>query len=70
MKGWLLDTNVLSELRKPRPEPNVVAFVAALPLDDRSNAEHGGLCRNTGAVARRMLRFKANPKPDVKHSGH
>jgi toxin FitB len=30
--GWLLDTNVLSELRRPRPEPKVVAFVAARPL--------------------------------------
>lgn len=33
MTGWLLDTNVLSELRRPRPEPRVVAFVAAQPLD-------------------------------------
>jgi len=31
--GWLLDTNVLSELRRPRPEPKVVAFVAAQSLD-------------------------------------
>jgi predicted nucleic acid-binding protein len=31
--GWLLDTNVLSELRRPRPEPKVIAFVAAQPLD-------------------------------------
>jgi predicted nucleic acid-binding protein len=31
--GWLLDTNVLSELRRPRPEPRVLAFVAAQPLD-------------------------------------
>ena len=31
--AWLLDTNVLSELRKPSPEPKVVAFVAAQPLD-------------------------------------
>jgi len=31
--GWLLDTNVLSELRRPRPAPQVVAFVAAQPLD-------------------------------------
>jgi len=31
--GWLLDTNVLSELRRLRPEPRVVAFVAAQPLD-------------------------------------
>lgn len=33
MTGWLLDTNVLSELRKPRPEPRVVDFVAGKPLD-------------------------------------
>jgi predicted nucleic acid-binding protein len=31
--GWLLDTNVLSELRKKKPEPNVVAFVGRQPLD-------------------------------------
>ena len=33
MIGWLLVTNVLSELRRPRPNPNVVGFVAAQPLD-------------------------------------
>ncbi|MDP3067212.1 MAG: type II toxin-antitoxin system VapC family toxin [Methylocystis sp.] len=33
MSGWLLDTNVLSELRRPRPTAKVVAFVAAQPLD-------------------------------------
>lgn len=33
MSGWLLDTNVLSELRRPRPEPRVVAFVAQQNLD-------------------------------------
>ena len=33
MTGWLLDTNVLSELRRPRPEPKVVAFIAAQPLE-------------------------------------
>jgi toxin FitB len=32
--GWLLDTNILSELRRPRPEPKVVAFVAAQRLED------------------------------------
>jgi predicted nucleic acid-binding protein len=31
--GWLLDTNVLSELRRPRPNQKVVAFVASKPLD-------------------------------------
>jgi predicted nucleic acid-binding protein len=29
---WILDTNVLSELRRPRPEPKVVAFVADRPF--------------------------------------
>ncbi|MBC7604864.1 MAG: type II toxin-antitoxin system VapC family toxin [Ramlibacter sp.] len=33
MTGWLLDTNVLSELRRPRPSKKVVAFVAGQPLD-------------------------------------
>lgn len=33
MTGWLLDTNVISELRRPRPDARVVAFVAAQPLD-------------------------------------
>jgi predicted nucleic acid-binding protein len=31
--GWLLDTNILSELRRPTPEPKVVAFIAAQPID-------------------------------------
>jgi toxin FitB len=31
--GWLLDTNVLSELRRPRREPKVLAFIAAQPLE-------------------------------------
>ena len=33
MMAWLLDTNVLSELRRPKPEPRVVDFVASCPLD-------------------------------------
>ncbi len=32
--AWLLDTNILSELRRPKPEPKVVAFVAGQPLGD------------------------------------
>ncbi|MGH6905563.1 MAG: type II toxin-antitoxin system VapC family toxin [Geminicoccaceae bacterium] len=31
MRGWLLDTNVLSELRRPQPNSQVMAFVAAQP---------------------------------------
>jgi predicted nucleic acid-binding protein len=30
---WLLDTNILSELRRPRPDPRVVGFIASCPLD-------------------------------------
>lgn len=30
---WLLDTNILSELRRSKPEPKVLAFIAGLPLD-------------------------------------
>src|SRR5438477_10225525 len=31
--GWLLDTNVLSELRRLRPERKVLDFVAVQPLE-------------------------------------
>lgn len=33
MTGWLLDTNILSELRRPKPEPRVVAFVGTQPME-------------------------------------
>lgn len=33
MTDWLLDTNILSELRRPKAEPKVLAFIAAQPLD-------------------------------------
>ncbi len=33
MTGWLVDTNILSELRRPKPEPKVAAFIAAQGLD-------------------------------------
>jgi predicted nucleic acid-binding protein len=31
--GWLLDTNVISEIRRPRPESKVVAFIREQPLE-------------------------------------
>jgi toxin FitB len=31
VRGWLLDTNVVSELRKPKPDSRVVNFIAAQP---------------------------------------
>ena len=33
MTGWLLDTNIISELRRPRPERRVVAFVSDQALE-------------------------------------
>jgi toxin FitB len=30
---WLLDTNVLSELRRPRPSSKVLAFIGTQPLE-------------------------------------
>lgn len=33
MKGWILDTNIISELRRPRPEPKVTGFVRTQPLE-------------------------------------
>lgn len=30
--AWLLDTNILSELRRTRPEPKVVALISRQPL--------------------------------------
>jgi toxin FitB len=32
--AWLLDTNILSEIRRLKPEPKGLAFVAAHPLDE------------------------------------
>lgn len=33
MRGWLLDTNVVSELRRPKPAAAVAKFVTAQPGD-------------------------------------
>ncbi len=30
--AWLLDTNILSELRRPNPDQRVVTFIAGRPL--------------------------------------
>jgi len=32
--AWSLDTMVLSEGRRPRPEPRITAFYNAQPLDE------------------------------------
>ena len=32
MSGWLLDTNIVSELRRPKPEAKVLAFISTQPL--------------------------------------
>jgi len=55
--GWLLDTNVISELRRPRPEPRVVAFVAARPLEQLF----------VSAVTLAEIRFGIELVADVSH---
>ncbi len=32
MIGWLIDTNVVSKLRRLQPDPKVMRFIAAQPL--------------------------------------
>ena len=39
MSGFLLDTNVLSELERARPMPSVVAFVRQRPLNSLFTSE-------------------------------
>ena len=34
MTGWLLDTNVISELRKPKAQRRVFEFIASTPLSE------------------------------------
>jgi len=34
VSGWLLDTNVISELRRPRPSVRVRSFIASQRLED------------------------------------
>ena len=57
MTGCLLDTNVISELRRPRPEPRVVAFVAARPLEQLF----------VSAVTLAEIRFGIELVADVSH---
>jgi predicted nucleic acid-binding protein len=33
VNGWLLDTNIISEIRRPSPNRHVVDFVSSQPLD-------------------------------------
>jgi predicted nucleic acid-binding protein len=55
--GWLLDTNILSELRRPKPEPKVVSFVAKQPLE----------LLYISVVTLAEIRFGIEVLPDVAH---
>ena len=54
---WLLDTNILSELRRPKPEPKVVRFVAKQPLE----------LLYISVVTLAEIRFGIEILPDVAH---
>jgi predicted nucleic acid-binding protein len=53
--AWLLDTNVLSELRRLKPDRKVRAFVAAQPLD----------CLYVSTVTLAEIRFGIELQPDA-----
>ncbi len=55
MTSWLLDTNVLSELRRPKPNRKVLAFVGAQPLD----------CLFISTVTLAEIRFGIELQPEV-----
>ncbi len=55
MTGWLIDTNVISELRRPRPDARVMAFVAGQPLE----------LLFVSAVTLAEIRFGIERVPDV-----
>ena len=55
MTGWLLDTNILSELRRPKPERKVLTFIAAQPLE----------LLYISAVTLAEIRFGIELQPDV-----
>src|SRR6202795_3206677 len=54
---WLLDTNILSELRRPKPEPKVVGFVAKQSLE----------LLYISVVTLAEIRFGIEILPDVAH---
>lgn len=67
MAGYLLDTNVLSELLKQRPEPAVVRSLNVIPAEDlftssvcvvelrRRARRHPGAERLWGRIERELL---------------
>ena len=56
MSGWLLDTNVVSELRKPRPDRYVKAW------SDAQAADHLFLSTVTLAEIRYGIESQADPE--------
>ena len=57
MTGWLLDSNILSELRRPKPERKVLAFIATQPLE----------LLYISTVTLAEIRFGIELLPDVAH---
>ena len=58
MRGWVLDTNVVSELRRPKPNSKVVNFIAGQPgetlfVTDVTLAEITYGIEQLGSAARR-----------------
>ncbi len=62
MKGWLLDTNVISELRRSRPSARVRGFVAAQALEELfiSTVTLAEICFGIETVADPIRRAELN----------
>jgi predicted nucleic acid-binding protein len=74
MSGFLLDTNVISELVKPRPEPSVTTWIEATDetLLHLSVLTLGEIRRSVVALpqARRRVRLEAWLETDLRFRFH
>lgn len=65
MTRWLLDTNVLSELRRPKPDLAVVRFIGRLPLEtlDISSVTFAEIRFGTESIALTSRRIELTEWP-------
>jgi hypothetical protein len=74
VSGWLLDTNVISELRRPRPDGRVRQFVASQRLEDLfiSTVTFAEIRFGIEAVGDAVRRAELNDwlVPQVRHLRH
>ena len=71
MNGWLLDTNVVSALRKTQPDDRVKVWSASQPSDGFFSSSltlaelRFGIKRQTDPVLRQELEALARPEAEI-----